>query len=198
MAVLGLLLVLLVAALVVGVIYDNGAASTLHVFGVGIDATVIGVFLTGAAAMLVLLLGLWLLTSSARRARRTRRERKAMEHEREAHEAELEQERARLAEERERLDAERSQRTHLPASDHDGGSPGGTRDEHVDLRGRRAGVGSEAGRHQTAQRDAVRSDTVYDPAAGRLDGTVEDSVDDRGVDGPPVRPGDDPGRFRRP
>lgn len=175
MAVLGLLLVLLVAALVVGVIYDNGAASTLHVFGVGIDATVIGVFLTGAAAMLVLLLGLWLLTASARRARRARQERKAMEHERAAHEAELEQERARLAEERERLDAERSHRTHLPAAE---AEPAGT--DPVDLRGDRAGVRSGPG-----QREAVRSDTVYEPAAESLDGR-------------PVRPGDQPERFDRP
>jgi ABC-type nickel/cobalt efflux system permease component RcnA len=178
-AVLGLLLVLLVAALVVGVIYDNGAASTLHVFGVGIDATVIGVFLTGAAAMLVLLLGLWLLTASARRARRQRRERKAMEHERAAHEAELEQERTRLAEERERLDAERSRRTHLPAAEHGAHDRTGT--EPVDLRGDRAGVRSEPG-----QRDAVRSDTVYDPAAGES------------LNGRPVRPGDQPERFDRP
>lgn len=190
MAVLGLVLVLLVAALVVGVVYDNGAATTLHVFGVGIDANVISVFLVGAAAMFVLLLGLWLLSASARRARRNRRERKAMEREREQREAELEQERARLAEERERLDAERTSSVRSGGA-HDRGDrvheTGMTR-EHLD---ERTADGRDdvdlRGRHS-----AVRSDTVYDPAARPSGGVVG------GVDGEtrPVRPADDPARRR--
>lgn len=78
MAVLALVLILLSLIFGFGVLVGNTGPQSLNVFGVDISATSAGIFLVGAATMLVLLSGLWLLQAGARRARRRRAEVKTL------------------------------------------------------------------------------------------------------------------------
>jgi ABC-type nickel/cobalt efflux system permease component RcnA len=103
MLIIGLVLILAAALVGFGAVYDGGEAATVEVFGVSVDTTVGGVFLAGAATMLVLLLGLWLLTSSMGRARRKRAERKEIKRRHRDSVARLEEERTQLRAENERL-----------------------------------------------------------------------------------------------
>lgn len=78
MAVLALVLILVSLVFGLGVLVGNTGPQSLNVFGVDISATSAGIFLVGAATMLVLLSGLWMLQVGARRARRRRAEVKSL------------------------------------------------------------------------------------------------------------------------
>jgi hypothetical protein len=140
MLVLGLILILGAAALGVGLVYDGGESATAEIFGATVDTTVTGVFLTGAATMLALLVGLWLLTSSMGRARRKRGERKESRRRQRDSVARLEEERTQLRAENERL----SERLGVHPED---SAPDGTAD------GRGPGAATH-GRHETDLRPA--------------------------------------------
>lgn len=107
MVVIGLLLIAVALAVGLSIVVENTGSTELEVFGVTVDATGTGVFLTGAATMLALLLGVWLVQGGLARARRRRAEVKALRAERGAEAERLEAERARLAEEKARLERER-------------------------------------------------------------------------------------------
>ncbi|MGH8970849.1 MAG: hypothetical protein ACRDV1_12970 [Actinomycetes bacterium] len=99
----GLLLILAGAAVTVGAVYDGGDPATVEVLGRSVETTVAGVFFTGAATMLVFLLGVWLLTASMGRSRRKRAERKEVRSRQRDSVSRLEDERTSLRAENERL-----------------------------------------------------------------------------------------------
>jgi ABC-type nickel/cobalt efflux system permease component RcnA len=103
MLVLGLLLILGSAALGVGLLYDGSEAAKFEILGTTVDATMAGVFFSGAATMLVFLVGVWMLQSSMGRSRRKRTARKESRLKQRESVAKLEQERVQLAAENERL-----------------------------------------------------------------------------------------------
>jgi uncharacterized protein YlxW (UPF0749 family) len=103
MLVLGLLLILVSAALGVGLVYDGTEAAKVEILGTTVDTTMAGVFFSGAATMLAFLVGVWLLQSSMGRSRRKRLERKETRRKQRESVAKLEQERVQLAAENERL-----------------------------------------------------------------------------------------------
>jgi hypothetical protein len=103
MLILGLLLILFSAALTVGAVYDGGEAASVELLGASVDTTVAGVFFSGAATMLLFLVGVWLLMSSMGRARRKRLERKETRKRQRDSVARLEEERTQLRAENERL-----------------------------------------------------------------------------------------------
>jgi ABC-type nickel/cobalt efflux system permease component RcnA len=103
MLVLGLLLILGSAALGVGLLYDGSEAAKFEILGTTVDTTMAGVFFSGAATMLVFLVGVWMLQSSMGRSRRKRTARKEARLKQRESVAKLEQERVQLAAENERL-----------------------------------------------------------------------------------------------
>ena len=103
MLVLGLLLILGSAALGAGFVYDGSEAASVEILGTTINTTAAGIFFSGAATMLLFLLGVWLLTSKMGRARRRRGERKEASRQSRDSAAGLEQERTQLRAENERL-----------------------------------------------------------------------------------------------
>jgi hypothetical protein len=103
MLVLGLLLILGSAALGAGLVYDGSEAAKVEILGTTVDTTMAGVFFSGAATMLVFLVGVWMLRSSMGRSRRKRTERKETRRKQRESVAKLEQERVQLAAENERL-----------------------------------------------------------------------------------------------
>jgi cell division protein FtsB len=103
MLVLGLLLILGSAALGVGLLYDGSEAAKVEILGTTVDTTMAGVFFSGAATMLVFLVGVWMLQSSMGRSRRKRAQRKEARLKQRESVAKLEQERVQLAAENERL-----------------------------------------------------------------------------------------------
>ena len=107
MAIIGLLLLLLAVALVIGVVVDNNVQVIFSVFGTTIDQlTVAGLFVAGVLTGLLGLLGLWMMKVGAARSRRRRliareerdRERSSIE--------QLALEREQLAEEKAQLEAQ--------------------------------------------------------------------------------------------
>jgi ABC-type nickel/cobalt efflux system permease component RcnA len=74
MAVLGLVVLLLVAVVAVAAIVGGGEPATLDLAGVEIGTTVTGVFLTGAGAVLLAMIGLWLTVKGLKRGRARRAE----------------------------------------------------------------------------------------------------------------------------
>ena len=75
MAVIAILLILLALALSFGFLASGNNDPAILDFGfVNVTGTTAGVFLSGAATMLVLLSGIWLSQVAARRSRRRRRE----------------------------------------------------------------------------------------------------------------------------
>ena len=97
MLVLGLLLILGSAALGVGLLYDGSEAAKFEILGTTVDTTMAGVFFSGAATMLVFLVGVWMLQSSMGRSRRKRTARKEARLKQRESVAKLEQERVQLA-----------------------------------------------------------------------------------------------------
>jgi hypothetical protein len=110
MLALGLLLILGAVALTVGAVYDGGDAATVEILGQTLSTTIAGVFFTGAATMLLFLMGVWLLTASMGRARRKRAERKEAKARQHDSVAQLEEERVALRAENERLAEELAKR----------------------------------------------------------------------------------------
>ena len=75
MAIIGLLLLLLALALVIGVVVDNNVQVIFDVFGTTIDdLTVAGLFVAGVLTGLIGVVGLWMMKVGAARSRRRRLE----------------------------------------------------------------------------------------------------------------------------
>jgi hypothetical protein len=103
MAIIGLLLLLLALALVIGVVVDNNVQVIFDVFGTTIDdLTVAGLFVAGVLTGLIGVVGLWMMKVGAARSRRRRLEARE---ERDRERSSIEQ----LAMEREQLAAEKAQ-----------------------------------------------------------------------------------------
>jgi hypothetical protein len=103
MAIIGLLLLLLALALVIGVVVDNNVQVIFDVFGTTIDdLTVAGLFVAGVLTGLIGVVGLWMMKVGAARSRRRRLE---VREERDRERSSIEQ----LAMEREQLAAEKAQ-----------------------------------------------------------------------------------------
>ena len=103
MLVIGLLLVLIALALIVGAVYDGAEPATMEAFGAELDTTVAGVFFTGVGTTLLFFLGLWMLKAATARSRKQRADRKAQRVRHRESVAKLEQERNELRAENERL-----------------------------------------------------------------------------------------------
>jgi hypothetical protein len=127
MLALGLLLILGAVALTVGAVYDGGDPATVEILGQTLSTTVAGVFFTGAATMLLFLMGVWLLTASMGRARRKRAERKEAKSRQRDSVARLEEERVALQAENERLAEELAKRRGANAGTSDAGPSDTTR-----------------------------------------------------------------------
>jgi uncharacterized protein YlxW (UPF0749 family) len=115
MLAIGLLLILVAAAVTVGFIYDGGHDGKFDVFGQHITLNTPGAFLTGVLTMLVFLVGIWMLISSMGRSRRKRAERKQTKARQRESVSKIEEERAQLRAENERLQ-EKLARDTRPAS----------------------------------------------------------------------------------
>jgi cytoskeletal protein RodZ len=103
MLVIGLLLVLIAAAIIFGAVYDGAEPATMEAFGFDTDTTVAGVFFTGVVTTVLFFLGLWLLKSATSRSRKQRFERKQQRARQRESVKKLEQERNELRAENERL-----------------------------------------------------------------------------------------------
>jgi hypothetical protein len=103
MLVIGLLLVLIACALIVGAVYDGAEPVNMEAFGAHQSTTVAGVFFIGVGTTLLFFLGMWLLKSGNARSRKQRADRKAQRIRHRESVAKLEQERNELRAENERL-----------------------------------------------------------------------------------------------
>jgi cell division protein FtsB len=103
MLVIGLLLVLIACALIVGAVYDGAEPVNMEAFGQHQSTTVAGVFFIGVGTTLLFFLGMWLLKSATARSRKQRADRKAQRVRHRESVAKLEQERNELRAENERL-----------------------------------------------------------------------------------------------
>jgi uncharacterized membrane protein len=103
MLLLGLVLMIVAAAVTAGAIYDGGEHATFEVFGQTVGTTVAGIFMIGLATMLVFFIGVWMAFSSAGRARRRRIARKEARNRQHESVSQMEHERAQLRAENERL-----------------------------------------------------------------------------------------------
>jgi hypothetical protein len=103
MLLLGLVLMIVAAAVTAGAIYDGGEHATFEVFGQTVGTTVAGIFMLGLATMLVFFIGVWMAFASAGRARRRRIARKEARNRQHESVSQMEQERAQLRAENERL-----------------------------------------------------------------------------------------------
>ena len=103
MLVIGLLLVLIAVALIVGAVYDGAEPATMEAFGAELDTTIAGVFFTGVGTTVLLVLGLYLLKSATSRSRKQRTERKQQRIRQRESVKSLERERNELRAENERL-----------------------------------------------------------------------------------------------
>jgi len=103
MLLLGLVLMIVAAAVTAGAIYDGGEDATFEVFGQTVGTTVAGIFMIGLATMLVFFIGVWMTFSSAGRARRRRIARKEARNRQHESVSQMEEERAKLRAENERL-----------------------------------------------------------------------------------------------
>ena len=79
MAVLGLILLVLVAVLVLAIFVSNPDIYDLSIFGAVLKVTSAGIFITGAITMAVTILALLLLRTGIRRGRARRRQLKELE-----------------------------------------------------------------------------------------------------------------------
>ena len=115
MLALGLLFMIVAAAVTAGAIYDGGESAEFEVFGQTIGTTVGGVFIAGLATMLLFFVGVWMLMRSLARSRRKRIERKETKHRQKESVSKIEEERAQLRAENEALQ-ERLARERRPDS----------------------------------------------------------------------------------
>jgi hypothetical protein len=79
MAVLGLILLVLVAVLVLAIFVSNPDIYDLSIFGAVVKVTSAGIFITGAITMAATILGLLLLRTGIRRGRARRKQLKELE-----------------------------------------------------------------------------------------------------------------------
>ena len=79
MAVLGLILLVLVAVLVIAIFVSNPDIYDLSIFGAVVKVTSAGIFMTGAVTMAVTILALLLLRTGIRRGRARRQQLKELE-----------------------------------------------------------------------------------------------------------------------
>ena len=103
MLALGLLFMIVAAAVTAGAIYDGGESVDFEVFGQTIGTTVGGVFIAGVATMLLFFVGVWMLMKSLARSRRKRVERKETKSRQRESVSKIEEERAQLRAENEAL-----------------------------------------------------------------------------------------------
>lgn len=78
MLVLGIILLLVAVVVVFGVLLGGGGQPTVDLGAFHVTTTTAGVFLTGAAAVVILVLALWLMASGLRRANQRRQDRKEL------------------------------------------------------------------------------------------------------------------------
>ena len=103
MLALGLLFMIVAAAVTAGAIYDGGESAEFEVFGQTVGTTVGGVFVAGLATMLLFFVGVYLLMKSLARSRRKRIERKETKTRQKESVSKIEEERAQLRAENEAL-----------------------------------------------------------------------------------------------
>ncbi len=107
MAIIGLLLLLLALAVVIGIVVDNNVQVIFSLFGTTVDElTVAGLFVGGVLTAIVGVLGLWMMKVGAARSRRRRIEARE---ERERERVSIEQlalEREQLAQDKAQLEAQ--------------------------------------------------------------------------------------------
>jgi len=103
MLALGLLFMIVAAAVTGSAIYDGGEDVQFEVFGTEIGTTVGGVFVAGLATMLLFFVGVWMLMRSLARSRRKRIERKETKNRQKESVSKIEEERAQLRAENEAL-----------------------------------------------------------------------------------------------
>jgi hypothetical protein len=115
MLALGLLFMIVAAAVTAGAIYDGGESADFEVFGTTIGTTIGGVFVAGIATMLLFFVGVWMLMRSLARSRRKRLERKETKTRQRESVSKIEEERAQLRAENEALQ-ERLARERRPDS----------------------------------------------------------------------------------
>jgi ABC-type nickel/cobalt efflux system permease component RcnA len=115
MLVLGLLLILGAALITVGAFFDAGETATVEILGQTLTTTAAGVFVIGAATMLVFLVGVWCLMAAMSRGRRKRAERKQARSQHRDSVRSLEEERESLRLENERLAEQLQSREHAGA-----------------------------------------------------------------------------------
>jgi len=154
MLLLGLVLMIVAAAVTAGAIYDGGEHATFEVFGQTVGTTVAGIFMIGLATMLVFFIGVWMTFSSAGRARRRRIARKEARNRQHESVSQMEQERAQLRAENERLNEQLA--TNQPAGTNTAGMD--------DTAGRTAaaGAGSATGTDAAERPTHVTGDRVVD------------------------------------
>lgn len=108
MFVLGLVLLILLAALAIGIIANGTDPARFEGLGISLDTTVSTIFIIGLLMGLALLLSVGLMLTGTKRSVARRREVRALRREAAAT-SDVEAERRRLEAERERLAAERAQ-----------------------------------------------------------------------------------------
>jgi uncharacterized membrane protein len=156
MLLLGLVLMIVAAAVTAGAIYDGGEHATFEVFGQTVGTTVAGIFMLGLATMLVFFIGVWMAFSSAGRARRRRIARKEARNRQHESVSQMEQERAQLRAENERLNEQLA--TNGPAtSDGADGTAAGTAGATT-----AAGAGTATGTDAAERPTHVTGDRVVD------------------------------------
>ena len=175
MLALGLLFMIVAAAVTAGAIYDGGESATFEVFGQTVGTTIGGVFIAGLATMLVFFIGVWMLMKSLVRSRRKRLERKEATSRQQQSVSQIEQERAQLRAENDQLQ-QRLARDRRP----DMGS-----DETTDAAaGTAAAGGTAAGAGAPAEHRAVDDRPTYPDSGQRTGATNQQGAvgDDRVVD----------------
>ena len=167
MLALGLLFMIVAAAVTAGAIYDGGEDAQFEVFGQTIGTTVGGVFVAGVATLLLFFLGVYLMMKSLARSRRKRHERKETKTRTRESVSKIEEERAKLRAEnealQERLARERRPDTAAGTSDSTAARSDETRVDHrpdtttgdgpvghqpTDLTTHEASATSNSGRHR--------------------------------------------------
>lgn len=162
MLALALLLILGATALTVGAVYDGGDPAKVEILGQTLSTTVAGVFFTGAATMLLFLMGVWLLTASMGRSRRKRAERKDAKARQRDSVARMEEERVALRAENERLAEELARRRAAGAGAAGAAGTGGAA----------AAASRDSASADTA--DTARNDTAH-PGTGPTDAAHADT-----------------------
>src|SRR3954470_17428942 len=160
MLLLGLVLMIVAAAVTAGAIYDGGEHATFEVFGQTVGTTVAGIFMLGLATMLVFFIGVWMAFASAGRARRRRIARKEARTRQHESVSQMEQERAQLRAENERLNEQLATNRPAGSEGSDGMDAAGTAGTAGSTAA--AGAGSTTGTDAAERPTHVTGDRVVD------------------------------------